>query len=132
MLEEPKHAVDSQQESSLKKQKTLSIPDTVSMTIEDNQVSDDRLNDQKMDHQMTTNDEATSSSQCVSPDVSKHSGTGVNLLKHESTPAATEIISPPVDCKWKPLEKELYVKGLEIFGKNRYGVLLINTICACF
>ncbi|XP_076885239.1 histone-lysine N-methyltransferase EZA1-like [Bidens hawaiensis] len=118
MLEEPKHAVDSQQESSLKKQKTLSIPDTVSMTIEDTQVSDDRLNDQKMDHQMATNDEATSSSQCVSPDVSKHSGTGVNLLKHESTPAATEIIIPPVDCKWKPLEKELYVKGLEIFGKN--------------
>ncbi|XP_076905477.1 histone-lysine N-methyltransferase EZA1-like isoform X1 [Bidens hawaiensis] len=118
MLEEPKHDVDSQQESSLKKQKTLSIPDTIFMTIEDTQVSDDRLNDQKMDHQMTTNDEATSSSQCVSPDVSKHSGTGVNLLKHESTPAATEIISPPVDCKWKPLEKELYVKGLEIFGKN--------------
>lgn len=117
MLEEPKHITDEQQETSLKKRKMMSIPDTVSIAIEDAHISDDKLNDRKMDFQ--TNDEATSSSQCVSADVMKHRGTGVNLLKHESTPVGTKPDSPPVNCKWQPLEKELYAKGLEIFGKNR-------------
>jgi hypothetical protein len=27
---------------------------------------------------------------------------------------------------WKPLEKELCLKGIEMFGKNRYQYLLIN------
>ncbi|KAL8191974.1 hypothetical protein R6Q57_028095 [Mikania cordata] len=118
MLEESKHAIDDQQESSLKKQKTLSVPDTVSMTIEDARVSDDNVNDKKMDLQMATNDEATSSSQCVSADVIMDRGTEVNLLKHESSPVCTKTDSPPVNSKWKHLEKELYAKGLEIFGKN--------------
>ncbi|MFS7931068.1 putative [histone H3]-lysine(4) N-trimethyltransferase chromatin remodeling SET family [Helianthus anomalus] len=109
VLEEPKHVIDDQQGSSLKKQKTGSVPDTISMTIEDTQVSDDNLNDKKLDLQMTTNDEATSSSQCVSKEVIKDTGIGVNMLKQESTPVRT---------KWELLEKELYVKGLEIFGKN--------------
>ncbi|KAF5811030.1 putative [histone H3]-lysine(4) N-trimethyltransferase chromatin remodeling SET family [Helianthus annuus] len=109
VLEEPKHVIDDQQGSSLKKQKTGSVPDTISMTIEDTQVADDNLNDKKLDLQMTTNDEATSSSQCVSKEVIKDTGTGVNMLKQESTPVGT---------KWELLEKELYVKGLEIFGKN--------------
>ncbi|KAJ0797222.1 putative [histone H3]-lysine(4) N-trimethyltransferase chromatin remodeling SET family [Helianthus annuus] len=109
VLEEPKHVIDDQQGSSLKKQKTESVPDTISMTIEDTQVADDNLNDKKLDLQMTTNDEATSSSQCVSKEVIKDTGTGVNMLKQESTPVGT---------KWELLEKELYVKGLEIFGKN--------------
>jgi histone-lysine N-methyltransferase EZH2 len=30
--------------------------------------------------------------------------------------------------EWKPIEKELYLKGVEIFGKNRYGVAYINNI----
>ncbi|KAJ0589808.1 putative [histone H3]-lysine(4) N-trimethyltransferase chromatin remodeling SET family [Helianthus annuus] len=109
VLEEPKHVIDDQQGSSLKKQKTGSVPDTISMTIEDTQVADGNLNDKKLDLQMTTNDEATSSSQCVSKEVIKDTGTGVNMLKQESTPVGT---------KWELLEKELYVKGLEIFGKN--------------
>ncbi|KAM0071854.1 putative [histone H3]-lysine(4) N-trimethyltransferase chromatin remodeling SET family [Helianthus debilis subsp. tardiflorus] len=109
VLEEPKHVIDDQQGSSLKKQKIGSVPDTISMTIEDTQVSDDNLNDKKLDLQMTTNDEATSSSQCVSKEVIKDTGTGVNMLKQDSTPVGT---------KWELLEKELYVKGLEIFGKN--------------
>ncbi|KAI3800897.1 hypothetical protein L1987_28996 [Smallanthus sonchifolius] len=117
LLEEPKLVID-EQESSLKKQKTLSIPDTISMTMVDAQVSDDNLNDKKMDLQMVTNDDATSSSQCVSVDVIKHRGTGVNLLKHVSTPVGAKNDSHPVNCKWKQLEKELYAKGLEIFGKN--------------
>jgi histone-lysine N-methyltransferase EZH2 len=28
--------------------------------------------------------------------------------------------------EWKPIEKELYLKGVEIFGKNRYGVYLFK------
>ncbi|KAK1420450.1 hypothetical protein QVD17_22060 [Tagetes erecta] len=102
MLKEPKHITDEQQETSLKKRKLVSIPDTVSMAIEDAQVSDDKLNDRKMDLQ--TNDEETSSSQCVSAGVKR--------------PVPLNVDSPPVSCKWKPLEKELYAKGLEIFGKN--------------
>jgi len=33
------------------------------------------------------------------------------------------------DSDWRPLERDLYLKGVEMFGKNRYGVfsLLKNT-----
>lgn len=125
LLEEPEHVTDDQQESSLKKQKRLSLPDTVSMTIEDTQVSDDNLNDQKVDVDVTithlqtaTNDEATSSSHCGSADVIKDRRTGVHLVKHASKPVVTNLESPSTNSDWKLLEKELYAKGLEIFGKN--------------
>lgn len=32
---------------------------------------------------------------------------------------AKEITS---NLDWKPLERDLYLKGIEVFGKNRYGV----------
>lgn len=121
--EEPKHVTDDQQESSLKKQKRLSIPDTVSMTIEDTQVSNDNSNDKTIkvnvtipdqdELQMATNDEATSSGVPVtsSPCVS------ANMTKNR-----TKFKGPEINSEWKPLEKELYMKGIEIFGRNRYEI----------
>ncbi|KAI3773206.1 hypothetical protein L6452_04410 [Arctium lappa] len=129
MLEEPKHVTDDQQESSLKKQKRLSIPDTVSMTMEDAQVSNEKIMEvdvttpNQEELQMKRNDEAISpgvpnSSRCVSTDVIEDSSTGVNLLKQASNPVGKQIGSSPINSEWKPLEKELYMKGLEIFGRN--------------
>nr|XP_043622022.1 histone-lysine N-methyltransferase EZA1 [Erigeron canadensis] len=114
MFEEPKQVTDDQQQSSSKKQKTLSIPDTASMTIKDAHGSDEKSIDKNMeidvtmpDVQTLTNDEATSSgvpySSCVSANVIG------NRTKDEG---------PPINSEWKPLEKELYMKGLEIFGRN--------------
>ncbi|XP_071726641.1 histone-lysine N-methyltransferase EZA1 isoform X1 [Rutidosis leptorrhynchoides] len=116
MLEEPKHVTDNQQESSLKKQKTLSVPDTVSITIENTQVSDDNINEKKLEvdvtmtrDQMDTNDDATSSAVQIS---SSPCGSA-NMINNTKT-----IDETPKSSKWKPLEKELYLKGLEIFGRN--------------
>ena len=42
-------------------------------------------------------------------------------LKHSSNPIvrrAEELCG----SEWKPIEKELYSKGIEMFGRNRYGV----------
>ncbi|XP_024968148.1 histone-lysine N-methyltransferase EZA1-like isoform X1 [Cynara cardunculus var. scolymus] len=128
MLEEPKHVTDDQQESSLKKQKRLSIPDTVSMTIEDAQVSNDKVmvvdvtTPNQDELQMIPTDEAisfgvpNSTSRCVSADVIEDSSTGVHLLKQASN--QKQIGGSPINSEWKPLEKELYMKGLEIFGRN--------------
>lgn len=111
--EEPKHVSDDQQESSLKKQKRLTIPDTVSVTIEDTQVSNDNVNNRAInvdqdELQMASNDEATSSAVPFSSSLSV------------SENVRTKVKGPPENAEWKPLEKELYMKGLEIFGRNRY------------
>ncbi|KAJ9547743.1 hypothetical protein OSB04_020286 [Centaurea solstitialis] len=129
ILEEPKHVADDRQESSLKKQKRLSISDTVSITIEDAQVSNDKIMEVDVttpnqdELQMIPNDEAVSSdvpnsSRGVSADVIVDSITGVHLLNHASNPVGKQIGGSPINSEWKPLEKELYMKGLEIFGRN--------------
>ncbi|PWA64495.1 SET domain-containing protein [Artemisia annua] len=112
--EEPKHVSDDQQESSLKKQKRLTIPDTVSVTIEDTQVSNDNVNNRAINVDqdellMASNDEATSSAVPFSSSLS----VSENVTKYR-----TKVKGPPENTEWKPLEKELYMKGLEIFGRN--------------
>lgn len=126
MLEKSKHVTDDQQESSFKKQKTLSIPDTVSRTIEYTQVSDDNINDKKVEvdvaipgDQMATSDEATSSGV---PFNSSPCGSA-NLIKDRNRFDGT-----PINSEWKPLEIELYMKGLEIFGRNRYRISLPSIV----
>ena len=114
--EEPKHVSDDQQESSLKKQKRLTIPDTVSVTIDDTQVSNDNVNNRAInvdqdELRMGSNDEATSSVVPFSSSLS----VSESVTKHR-----TKVKGPPENTEWKPLEKELYMKGLEIFGRNRY------------
>ncbi|KAI3514708.1 hypothetical protein L1887_13339 [Cichorium endivia] len=109
-LEESKHNTNDQQESSPKKQKRLSV----CMTIDDN------LKDKSMDADVTKDD----ANSCGVPfsadsaDVRKDRSTGVDMLKHESYAVETQINSSSINSEWKPLEKELYVKGLEIFGRN--------------
>ncbi|GJS87868.1 histone-lysine N-methyltransferase EZA1-like protein isoform X3 [Tanacetum coccineum] len=117
--EEPKHVTDDQQQSSLKKQKRLAIRDTVSMTVEDTQVSNDNVKDKTInvdinppdqdELQVASNDEATSSVVpfSSSPSISE------NVTNHRK-----KVKGPPENTEWKPLEKELYMKGLEIFGRN--------------
>lgn len=108
VLEESKDVTNEQQESSLKKQKRLlSIPDAVSMTIEDTRVCDEKSMEMDVTEDETTRKDEATSSGCVSADVMKDMSRG-----------GVDLSNPVVNCEWKPLEKELYVKGLEIFGRN--------------
>lgn len=118
VLEESKDVTNEQQESSLKKQKRLlSIPDAVSMTIEDTRVCDEKSMEMDVTEDETTRKDEATSSGCVSADVMKDMSRG-----------GVDLSNPVVNCEWKPLEKELYVKGLEIFGRNRYMIIVCEAL----
>ncbi|KAI3679096.1 hypothetical protein L6452_38404 [Arctium lappa] len=42
----------------------------------------------------------------------------VPVLNHASNLAGIQAEGSPTICRWKPLEKDLYLKGLEMFGRN--------------
>lgn len=40
-----------------------------------------------------------------------------------------QVDGMPSFSDWKPLEKELYLKGVEMFGRNRYGSFCLTSNC---
>lgn len=45
------------------------------------------------------------------------------VMKQSSNSRKGQVDGALSSCEWKPIEKELYLKGIEIFGKNRYMIL---------
>ena len=136
---------DDIQGSSSKKQKKLSALDVVIVTSEGQPVLDNISNDKnkyleigipnKKELQMTTNCALNESAEHMpnkvicpshvsSDETEDNTGDEVDAvketpgLKQSSKSSGVEGILS--SCEWKPFEKELYLKGIEIYGRNRY------------
>ena len=127
---------DDIQGTSSKKQKKLSALDVVTATSEGKSISDDISNDKnkyleigvpdKNELQTNTNcalNESAGHMQNIN-EIEDDTGDEVDAikempeLKHSNKPSGVEGTSS--SCEWKPFEKELYLKGIEIYGRNRY------------
>lgn len=117
-LEKSDLALDDQQDSSCKRRK-LSLPTAISVAAEGGSESNGMS--------IITNDYASHSQ---APDQSGYNhGTSLHKtgdnVRNEAADTKNETVKHASYSKnlpeWKPLEKELYSKGIEIFGRNRYG-----------
>lgn len=110
--------LDDQQDSSCKRRK-LSLPTAVSVAAEDGPggngisiISNDYVSHSQEPDQSGYNH-----------DISLHK-TG-DKVRNDTEDSKKETVNHASYSKnlpdWKPLEKELYSKGIEIFGRNRYG-----------
>ena len=72
-----------------------------------------------------------SSSTCPSDEQDKSIGDGPKDPTNETEFKMSNSMEGIVDgmlslSDWKPLEKELYLKGVELFGRNRYGAFCVS------
>ncbi|CAN4113398.1 unnamed protein product [Withania somnifera] len=109
-LEKSDLVLDDQQDSSCKRRK-LSLPTSVGMAAEDGCDSNEMS--------IITNDHVSTSQ---APDQSGYNGnslhkTGDNVRNEEEETVKHSSYLKSLS-EWKPLEKELYSKGIEIFGRN--------------
>lgn len=136
---------DDIQGSSSKKHKKLSALDSVTAASEGKTFSDNISNDKsrylemdvpdKNEIQMNTNcalNESAEHMQNIS-ETEEDTGDEVDAikekpeLKQSSKSSGVEGISGSSD--WKPFEKELYLKGVEMYGRNRYRNLSFMLTC---
>lgn len=121
--------LDDFQDSSSKKQKKLLDMDVVTEAIEGILSLDHSATD-KIELQMPTKNTLNDSTEHTSEKI-VCSGTEENIrdeakditvLPEQNQSSSVERQPEGVLSKseWKPIEKELYLKGVEIFGKNRY------------
>lgn len=146
-LGDPTLVSDDLQGSSSKKQKKSSAYESVPLATEDqDDISSSKSVNvgapNKSDLHMITNNAIIISTQhasdqfssplIVSEDKNEQNITGethginkVPILKRTSSSMAGQVKKVLNSCEWKPLEKELYSKGIEIFGRNRYKDLYV-------
>lgn len=120
-----------------KKQKKPGALDVVTNDVEDNPSLDDVAGTEstsaKSEVQLPTNSTTNDPSKHASKDLiclgtkekirdEANNITGVPEL-NQSSSTERQLEGVLSGCEWKPIEKELYLKGVEIFGKNRYGNL---------
>ncbi|XP_057995391.1 histone-lysine N-methyltransferase EZA1 isoform X2 [Hevea brasiliensis] len=120
------------QDSASKKQKKLVALDILTENVEDNQSLDDvggtKSMTDKSELQLTTkgtgndpNEHALKNLVCFGTE--EKSRDEANVLAevpklNESSSTERRLEGVLSRCEWKPIEKELYFKGLEIFGQN--------------
>lgn len=118
-LEKSDMVLDDQQDPNSCKRRKLSLPTAVSVAEEDGSESNGMS--------IIANDYVSHSQ---APDRSGYNhGTSLHKtgddVRNEAADTKKEIVKHASCSKnlpeWKPLEKELYSKGVEIFGRNRYG-----------
>jgi histone-lysine N-methyltransferase EZH2 len=87
----------------------------------------------QIEFQMTTKKTTNVSFEIASSGTEENIGDGSKDVFEVPEPKRSSSVERQVEgvlkkSEWKPIEKELYLKGVEIFGKNRYGVAYINNI----
>ena len=133
---------------SCKKQKKISYEDIVTVISDDN--SDLNMDEGDENSQVinsaSLNDSVThTKNRTLYSDSTSHDDHNIgdepnDFIKETELKQSSDSMEGQVEgmlslAVWKPLEKELYLKGLEMFGRNRYGLFLFSTplsIKSCF
>ncbi|KAA8549082.1 hypothetical protein F0562_000766 [Nyssa sinensis] len=133
----PKHTItvpedstlisDDVQGSSSKKQKKLSDLNAVTVANEGDLALDCSSNAKSKELEFGVSDKnefCMTTSEHEIGDTSRDEMEGISniaevpVVKHSSNSIGEKVKESLRRCEWKPLEKELYLKGIEIFGRN--------------